>query len=91
VKYYRIKWPDGEIEVVMAEDETDLFWILDRKGNPFSAVIEEIEPPEKIRISEESWEKVKEEILHKPKIIKKITEEDLEKVFRLFYSVPTFA
>ena len=91
MKYYRIKWPDGKIEVVMAEDETDLFWILDRKGNPFSAVVEEIEPPEKIRILDKNWKEIKKEILEQPKVVKKLTEKDMEKVLEHLYSVPNFA
>lgn len=39
MKIYIAKWPNGTISIVKASSKTDLFWKLDREGDPGSAEV----------------------------------------------------
>lgn len=39
MKLYYAEWPDGTVTIVHAKDSLELFWILDREGNPYRAKI----------------------------------------------------
>lgn len=34
MKLYYAEWPNGEVTIVHANNSLDLFWILDREGDP---------------------------------------------------------
>ncbi len=73
--FYKVKWPDGEIELVEATGVADLFWLLDRKGDPCCAEIEEIEL---------LWPEVKKTFWN-TRTIRKITDDELNKAIEELY------
>ena len=80
---YRVKWPDGTIEIVFAEDDAELFDLLDEEGNPYSAEIHEIDPPMGTRfiISGGNIDILKKEV----KVIRRLTYKDLDRSFQTLY------
>jgi len=82
---YRVRWPNGEVEIVFAEDDADLFETLDEEGSPYDAIIEEVELPNGLRISEKNWKKTMVEILTEAKVIRELTKEDLDIAFDRLY------
>ena len=39
MKLYYAEWPNGEVTIVHARNSLDLFWILDREGDPYQAKV----------------------------------------------------
>ena len=42
MKTYLAKWPNGDISIVTASNQTELFWTLDSEGDPAAPKIYEI-------------------------------------------------
>jgi hypothetical protein len=42
---YIARWGDSSISIVQAQDEEELFWLLDQEGNPYECNIKEYDGP----------------------------------------------
>ena len=49
-RLYRIRWPDGNVELIAAENDEELLLLLDEESPLFDAEIEEVELTVPIRI-----------------------------------------
>jgi len=85
MRCYRVRWKNGEVEIVFAESDEDLFFALDEVGSPYEAIIEEIEPPNGVRISPRNWKSAVTDILADSKVIRRITKSDLDRAFDVLY------
>lgn len=85
-RLYRVKWPDGNVELIAADDEEELFLILDEEAPPFDAEIEEVELGT-MRINPRNRLLVFREIMELP-IKRKLTKADLERALVSLYGVP---
>ena len=92
LRIYRVRWMDGEIELVLAESDEDLVQILEEECTPYAASIEEIYlvPPEDgpVRLNRKNWIRTVTDIMRLP-AKRKLTQEDLDRAFSNLYGSPT--
>ena len=86
---YHVKWPDGTIEIVFAEDDTELFGLLDEEGSPYSAEIHEINPTMGRFAVVGDVIAGDVEVLKETKVIRCLTSENLDRSFQALYGKVT--
>ncbi len=84
---YRVKWPDSSVQLVLAENDADLFDVLDEEGCPYDAVIEEVELPDGLKLSEQNCLKILDDTLAGARVIRHLTKSDLDRAFDALYGI----
>lgn len=89
-RLYRVRWPNGDVELIAAEDDEELFLLLEEELEflPFDAEIEEVELTVPIRISLKNRLKTITEFMKLP-AKRKLSENDLNRVVSNLYGVPS--
>ena len=82
---YRVKWPNNTVDIVFAEDDADLFLTLDSEADPYSAIIEEIEPPHGFIPSNNSL--IARLLASECRVVRRVTESDLDRAFGVLYPI----
>ncbi|RLB31531.1 MAG: hypothetical protein DRH11_13165 [Deltaproteobacteria bacterium] len=85
MRCYYVTWPDGDKDIVFAEDEEELFMILDEKASPYCAVIEEIDFPDGLTLSSKAHSQTTDDILSKAKVLRRIMKPELDQAFDALY------
>ena len=86
-KLYRVRWPDGEVELIVAENDEELFFILDEEASPLGALVEEVDLDKNIRIRPGNKLLSITEIMRLP-VKRKLSPKDFDRALKNLYGIP---